>query len=730
MHAPVRAVAAFIGIWAAAAVGSVIHLQGTVRVGELPVADARICLKKAYLCDTTDSAGKFIISSSGLQAFDQPRPSSYAIAYEPGRLRVELRKSSPVKAALFGLDGAMVSIIVDKQCRAGTHVFAFEAPAAGIYLLQAAIDQGASSFVFVNGARSRRLRRAVQANTTILGKSRLTVDSLIIERGDVGRRSFPVSKYIDEFDINLTEVFSRTGLVVTCDTAVHDCAIACDPFIYNALFISPEGDRAYVSGQSHDTAWVNVASGARQRLSIEVHCLSGGMQIRRNVLIDVLPGDSVYTVDLSQNEHIASLIDPAFWLDRIGMQHARMVFTRKKAGAQCVYAADFNYQGAALFPLVKPSEHAQKHAVNPMLSPDGKLVCYGILQGNEACGAYLQRFDSSNEPVLVDSAGTEPHWWIDADSVLHVVYSTRFFTSGDLQTSDGKTYRRKVTNTSAGIQVGPPQEIAPYPMNGGVSASGKYVCTGYAAAAFYDTDAGQLININEGMQVCNPSICPDPHRENFMAFLNFQGPQNLLNPFTDHPLYPANAWGSVGQHAVIFIVDHTNTVRNFLPAERHSIVQWQDPEWTNHPYYIAALAKDSDYAADAGLIDVRTREWLPITFKPDMEITSSPCIWFAKPWPPARPLVVTNPKGGETYQVGDTVRISWGAEAGRINDVGIRVSCENGGIEHEILAGSHALDGEYKWVVGDECAGKTRILVYDYADESVNDTSEPFTIVQ
>jgi hypothetical protein len=122
-----------------------------------------------------------------------------------------------------------------------------------------------------------------------------------------------------------------------------------------------------------------------------------------------------------------------------------------------------------------------------------------------------------------------------------------------------------------------------------------------------------------------------------MMFLNFQGPQNMTNPFRNDPDYPAQDTAkSIPQHAVLFIVDVSNTVADFVPISimGGSYQEWQDPEWSNRPDYAAALALIDDTQAEGVIIKnigsrINTKQKLIFTRgSGKMNVTSTPHVWI------------------------------------------------------------------------------------------------------
>ena len=75
--------------------------------------------------------------------------------------------------------------------------------------------------------------------------------------------------------------------------------------------------------------------------------------------------------------------------------------------------------------------------------------------------------------------------------------------------------------------------------------------------------------------------------------------------------------------------------------------------------------------------------------------------------PPPKPgtgVTVLSPNGGETFGVGDTIRIRWDADTNKVDDVLIRLLVDGG--EHEVVLTttesiytSHEQWGDFTWVV-------------------------------
>lgn len=318
-----------------------------------------------------------------------------------------------------------------------------------------------------------------------------------------------------------------------------------------------------------------------------------------------------------------------------GSSNVKIAYTMN-TGSRSVWFIDFSQPSPLPVPLEKPRGKENIHADSPLLSPDGSFVAYFLTQGANIQGAYIQRLDPLAEPVLISANGTEPHWWTDSTGQIYIIYSNQFISS-TLAPGRFFTFRQKVTLAGAGSLAGQADTIAPYPMNGGLSADGRFLCTGYTDGAFFDIASSKLIRINENVQICNPSISPDTLAPYRMMFLNFYGKQNFsANPFAGSADYPADNNGVLPMHGVLYIVDGDNAVRDYIPSSLagRSYNQWQDPEWSNRPDVVIALAVLDEGAADAFIIrnvgdGNRTKGAMLVTpgkFK--LNDTSTPCLWI------------------------------------------------------------------------------------------------------
>jgi len=317
----------------------------------------------------------------------------------------------------------------------------------------------------------------------------------------------------------------------------------------------------------------------------------------------------------------------------IGTDSVKIAYT--DGSKRDVYFLDYTDSVPVAKKLKKPLGKESILGDSPLISPDGKFVVYYLTYGGSTSieGAYMQKLDTAAKPVLVAATGTEPHWWKDPSTGdMYVIYSTQWQVS-TLDTSAGKTYKVKVSLTDSCAVTGNPELVAPYPLIGGMSKNGRYMCTGYKYAAFYDCQSGMLTHINGNRQTCNPSITPDATNQDRMMFLNIGGVQQLANPF-----FPTDS--VVDEHSMLFIVNSANTVVDYVPlglaksALGTSYTEWQDPEWSNKPTFAAVLGVFNETQADGIIVknigdNALAKSFFKFTSGTiKLNSTSTPYIWI------------------------------------------------------------------------------------------------------
>ncbi|MBS7272536.1 MAG: hypothetical protein PUK29_13350 [Fibrobacter sp.] len=146
------------------------------------------------------------------------------------------------------------------------------------------------------------------------------------------------------------------------------------------------------------------------------------------------------------------------------------------------------------------------------------------------------------------------------------------------------------------------------------------------------TDMGTLYAVNDGKQICNPSVSQDP--KNYpasMLWLNFGG---TLKVKASDSVYTTS---KVVQHDRLSVSDTSGKVLWYLMRDTEAgDCQFQDPEWSTHPNYIVALrafnskgesgCKESDM--DYGMFAVRMSDKKKFFFyNKEMSEFATPHLW-------------------------------------------------------------------------------------------------------
>ena len=146
------------------------------------------------------------------------------------------------------------------------------------------------------------------------------------------------------------------------------------------------------------------------------------------------------------------------------------------------------------------------------------------------------------------------------------------------------------------------------------------------------TDMGTLYAVNDGKQICNPSVSQDP--KNYpasMLWLNFGG---TLKVKASDSVYTTS---KVVQHDRLSVSDTSGKVLWYLMRDTEAgDCQFQDPEWSTHLNYIVALrafnskgesgCKESDM--DYGMFAVRMSDKKKFFFyNKEMSEFATPHLW-------------------------------------------------------------------------------------------------------
>ena len=147
------------------------------------------------------------------------------------------------------------------------------------------------------------------------------------------------------------------------------------------------------------------------------------------------------------------------------------------------------------------------------------------------------------------------------------------------------------------------------------------------------TDMGVLYAVNDGKQICNPSVSQDS--KNYpasMLWLNFGGPLKVNAPDSIYTVTNSVT------HDRLSVSDTSGKVLWYLMRDTEAgDCQFQDPEWSTHPNYIVALrafnskgesgCKESDM--DYGMFAVRMSDKKKFFFyNKEMSEFATPHLWL------------------------------------------------------------------------------------------------------
>jgi hypothetical protein len=296
-----------------------------------------------------------------------------------------------------------------------------------------------------------------------------------------------------------------------------------------------------------------------------------------------------------------------------------------------IYYVNLNDSNATPVKLKMPSGKYQDWwASSPMPSPNGKLVTYYLYNPQKVtlAASFIQRVDSTSDPILIADPASDPHFFRDQQGSLFVTYTdtSQILIIPELnQITSRNTYKVKVDSVTGNPDQSTNVKIAKYPMYGGISQDGKYMCTGYSGAYIYSFTDSVLHPVNHGKQTCNPSISTDPIATNKMMFLNIGGLQNLgNNPYS----------GQVPEHEAVFVVDISNSVVDHFDLKTmlgSAKQEWQCPEWSNSPDYFAVLATDDMQKYDVYVVKISTHTLLRLNNPVNFQLNgfSTPYVYIA-----------------------------------------------------------------------------------------------------
>lgn len=190
-------------------------------------------------------------------------------------------------------------------------------------------------------------------------------------------------------------------------------------------------------------------------------------------------------------------VDKASVQQFFGTDSAKMVWS-DKSGVLTLKYINYSQSNPRVETLKKPKGKETWKAESALISPDGQFVAYHLFENPTYYESYIQELSESSTPVLISEGSSDPHWWIHPDdpSRVFVVYVRRpagasYIVKEDLSDpsvaeneSAGSTWRQEF-RLSAGLpsdiaveRIGDATQLAPLPMKGGRSPSGRFLSTG------------------------------------------------------------------------------------------------------------------------------------------------------------------------------------------------------------------------------------------------------------
>lgn len=292
----------------------------------------------------------------------------------------------------------------------------------------------------------------------------------------------------------------------------------------------------------------------------------------------------------------------------------RLAFLKKEIASSrkhIVHYADFSeISGDSLpahsFPDSRGPESSPFGANVPSWSPDGRVIAYEIgaeSQTTPASRIWLQPIQGARA-AGPDVPSTNPRFWTDGKDTA-LIWCTSGKEDGWKDTAS-RTLSQKASGGTLGGEV---RTLAKGSYHGGLSKDGRYLSTAFRLGVMLDlsTQERRFFHVYPGhppakdgsptdsLQVCNPSISPDPGNTSRMMFLDFGiPPGDSAYPNMIRPRHYA-------QHQMILIGDYRSLapglIADFVDSPAEELAKektWDDPEWSNHPDFAVASTRDPD----------------------------------------------------------------------------------------------------------------------------------------
>lgn len=176
-----------------------------------------------------------------------------------------------------------------------------------------------------------------------------------------------------------------------------------------------------------------------------------------------------------------------------GTDSVKIAYAKKELGILTLYYIDYSTDQPQSIRLPKEIGKEQWHCESPLISDDGSWITYNAYESVKLFVPYAQKLSAGSKPYQVAPKGSDPHWWQDPESKQnYIIYSVspantveEELTEPILETgSAGQTMVKRVNFSSAPGPLAFQMDteatlLLNFPMRGGYSDDGKFLCTGY-----------------------------------------------------------------------------------------------------------------------------------------------------------------------------------------------------------------------------------------------------------
>lgn len=207
----------------------------------------------------------------------------------------------------------------------------------------------------------------------------------------------------------------------------------------------------------------------------------------------------------------------------------------------------------------------------PLLSPDGTRVTY-----HQNGAVFVQALDGAAPTKLLD--GYDPHFWRD-DAGDEWIY---FTTAGNFSSATRKlwwpdangvkTYRHRLKD-------GHRELVVDWKASAGPSRDGKMIGAGYATMILFEEDGTPHL-LNNQQQGCNASMYPGDNSGGRYFLMHLELPHDT------------------------FCYRDKDDNRLWYVFKPEGTEEWQNPEWSNHPDFCMATARESNTYYGAWVIKI------------------------------------------------------------------------------------------------------------------------------